>query len=120
MTHVLNSLSFRLYISESSVLVSGKLSFSFWSKLLLQLPMVFNELIFCWGICGILRTQIPPVIASREQEKCFWTYPICWKLWGYYGCLVSLEYVWPLVWTVLVGQGFLTSLGRLFGTSGVL
>ena len=121
MMAILNSLSFRLYISVSSVWVSGKLSFSFWSEFLLQFLMVFDELFFGQGICGILRTQIPPVTAREEQEQCFWptlSAGSCGDIMGAccsLGCACS-----PLVCTVLVGWGFLTMRGPLFGASGVL
>ena len=80
MTAILNSLSFRLQISVPSGLVSGEFSFSFWPELLLQFLMVFDELPFCQGICGSIRSQITPAISRGKQEKSFWSHLICWKL----------------------------------------
>ena len=76
MMAILNSLSFRLYISVSSVLVSGELSFSFCSELLLQFLMVFDELIFCQSICIRIRLQIPTTtsgwgVRGVWKELCF-------------------------------------------------
>lgn len=38
--------------------------------------MVFDQLIFCQGNCGIIRLQIPPVTARGKQKKNFWPPPL--------------------------------------------
>ena len=80
MMAILNSLSFKLHISVSSVFLSGKLAFFFSSELLLQFLMVFDKLIFCWAICDVLRMHIPPVTTRGKQEQHFQAHSICRKL----------------------------------------
>ena len=48
----------------ASGLVSGELSFSYCSAVLLYFFMVFDELIFCCYICGTIWSQIPPAITG--------------------------------------------------------
>ena len=66
----------------ASEFVSGELLFYFWSELLLLFLILFGELIFCQGICGSIRSQIPPVTTWGKQELSFCSDPICWKLLG--------------------------------------
>ena len=110
MMAILNSLSFRLYIFMSSVLVSAELSFSFWPELLLQFLMVFHDLIFFQGICVIIRLQIPPDTSRGKQKQSFWPYPLCEKLWGTMGDCAGLGSVQVPVWDVVGGLGFLVRL----------
>ncbi|XP_014649942.1 PREDICTED: olfactory receptor 2T33-like [Ceratotherium simum simum] len=46
-------------------------SFSFFSAVLLQFFIMFDELIFCQSICSSSRSQKPLATSGREQEMCF-------------------------------------------------
>ena len=55
----------------TSGLVSGDLSFSFSSQVLLYFFMLFDELIFWLCICGSIRLQIPSVTDGRGKGALF-------------------------------------------------
>ena len=57
----------------TSGLVSGDLSFSSCSEVLMQFSIVFDELILCQRIGSSIRSQIPLATAGREQE--LFSYP---------------------------------------------
>ena len=59
--------------------------------------MVFDELILCQCICGIIRSQIPPATAGGRQELCFWSHPICSQLCRYhYSAFVQAGHSHPV------------------------
>ena len=72
--------------------------------------MVFDELTFCRGICGILRTQIPRVTARRSRSRVSGSTLSAGSCAGIMSACPSLGCVQALVWTVLGGQGFLVGL----------
>lgn len=120
MTAILNSLSFGLYISVSSVSVSVELSFSFSSELLLKFLMVFDELLFCWGFWDILRSEIPLLLLGGSRSSISGSTPSAGSFEVIMGACCSLGCVQALVWPFLGGWLFLARLGPFFGALGAV